>query len=176
MGDRIRVGRIAEGEGFTLIELVVVLSIVAAVSFIALPKFTTSPLRDDSRNAANWILQNVASLKAKAVIENTPLVLHIGIDTGRFWITDASFDSQETAPKQLGGFTLPDTVRIADVQRPGLEKQTAGQLSLRFFPAGYNDRALIHLRDDRGTYRSFRIEAFLPRVTYSEGYLDIEGG
>jgi hypothetical protein len=49
-------------------------------------------------------------------------------------------------------------------------------VSLRFSPAGYSDAALIHLRDDSGAYRSFLIEAFLPRVSYTEGYREVEGG
>lgn len=168
--------------GFTLIELVVVLTLMGAMLFVALPKFGVPSLRDDSRHAANWIIQNIESLKARSIRENVIYTLHIGIDSGTFQVESGEPpDSRETLPGAEGSsgensaFQLPDSVRIVDIQLPGAKTRTVGKVSLQFSPAGYSDFALIHLRNDRGEYRSFWVQPFLPHVIYSESHADIKG-
>lgn len=173
--------------GFTLIELVVVLTLMGAMLFVALPKIGVPSVRDDSRHAVNWIIQNIEAGKARAIRENIPYVLHIGIDTGKLQVlaeapqagaggedagADAPVRREAAETPEAAAFQLPETLRIADVQRPGGETRTTGEVSLRFSPAGYSDFARIHLRNDRGAYLSLVVQPFLPHVVYSESYVE----
>jgi prepilin-type N-terminal cleavage/methylation domain-containing protein len=80
--------------GFTLIELVVVISLISIMLFFTIPRLQNAiPLGDDKK-AARWIIGKVQALKESAVREQLDYVLNLNIDTNRLWVTN------ETMPRK----------------------------------------------------------------------------
>lgn len=65
---------------------------------------------------------------------------------------------------------LPEGSSLIDVTFPRDMKVTSGIARIYFYPKGYSDRAIIHVRKKDGSRMSCRIESFLPRASLTEGY------
>ena len=49
--------------GFTLIELIVVISLIGLMLFFSLPRLQNNPFIDDSKKSARWLIGKVQTLK-----------------------------------------------------------------------------------------------------------------
>lgn len=158
-------------DGYTLIELVVVITLISIVLFISIPRFQGAVLADPTHAVSRWILGTVASLKEGAVRHQKRYVLHVTMDTGKLWVSNESMSEEELDNAENGGFELPDDVKVLDVEFPGKGKVVFGRADISFYRQGYSDRALIHIEDESYNQRSFLIETFLPKVRLYEGYV-----
>ena len=73
----------------------------------------------------------------------------------------------------LNSHTLPEDLRIIDIEFPAKGKINSGQAAINFYKAGYTDKALVHMQDGN-TYLSFLIEPFIPNVQFFEKYASFE--
>jgi len=159
--------------GFTLIELVVVISLISLLLFFSMPRFEVMQLNDTSRKASQWIIANIRYLKEHSLRDRKPYIMHIGIDTGRLWITDPSMTEENRQQAAQSAFTLPPDIRILDVEYPELGKLSMGRADIHFTEKGYSDKAMIHIAYDDQKQRSFLIEPFLPEVKIYETYQEL---
>jgi len=160
--------------GYTLIELVVVVSLISIMLFFAMPRFRYTVLTDSTRKVSRWIIVQVRSLKAAAVRDQKQYILNISLDSGKFWVTTDSMSEEELRNAHLNGFTLPNDVRIVDVEFPVKGKITNGQVEISFYKSNYSDKVLIHIENDRRMQLSFLVEPFLPGVKFHEKYIEFE--
>jgi prepilin-type N-terminal cleavage/methylation domain-containing protein len=149
--------------GFTLLELVVVMSLLAVMLYVAVPRLQNDLLSDGTLRAARWIIAQVRSLQQEAVQAQTTFSLHLDLAGGRLWVTHEAMDAAQQAAAEDGAFRLPRGVRLREVAYPG-GRQTDGVALIRFYPGEFSDMALIHIVDDGGREFSFRIEPFLAGV------------
>ena len=70
----------AEARGFTIIELMITVVIIAIVAGIAYPSFSRMSVNGNLRTAARDIMSDIAGLKGRAMAENT--AFSIIFDTG----------------------------------------------------------------------------------------------
>lgn len=160
--------------GYTLIELVVVVSLISIMLFFAMPRFRNTVLTDSTSKVSRWIIAQVRSLKAAAVRDQKQYILNISLDSGKFWVTTDSMSEEELRNADQNGFTLPNDVRIVDVEFPVKGKITSGQVEISFYKSNYSDKALIHIENDRRKQLSFLVEPFLPGVKFHEKYIEFE--
>ena len=149
--------------GYTLIELVVVISLIGLLLFIAVPRLHDTVLSDDTQDVARWIAANVQALKHKTIQNHRGYTLHIDLDSRKMWITDASMSPDEFQAASRNAFLLPNGMKIPDVVFPDEEVIVAGTADIRFYEKGYSDMAMIHV-DGGGQQQSFLVEPFLPNV------------
>ena len=71
--------------GFTLIELIVVISLFSLMLFFAVPRFQFDVLSDHSKKTSRWIMLQVQALKEKSVHDQKRYVLHLSLDSNRLW-------------------------------------------------------------------------------------------
>jgi len=159
--------------GFTLIELIVVISLIGLMLFFSLPRLQNNPFIDDSKKSARWLIGKVQTLKESAIRDQKQYSLHFDLDSGRIWETNESMSQEDHESAVLNSYALPEDVRIIDVEYPAKEKITAGQTEITFYKAGYTDKAFVHMQEGE-TYLSFLIEPFLSNVQVTEEYAGFE--
>ncbi len=155
-------------------EIIVVLSLITTIFVFTLPRFQDAVLTNQTDKAARWIMTRTGQLKQSADQYQKMFFLHMDLDTDRMWVTVEGMKPEDIDKAETSALELPGSVGLMDVQLPEKEKTTAGVVTIRFFPGGYSDMALIHLTDDDGRQLSFLIEPFLSRVKLMEMYAEFE--
>lgn len=159
--------------GFSLIELIIVMSLISLFFFFALPRFQDSILTDHKNKVSRWIIIKCRLLKEQAVKERKTYTLRVSMDDNRFWIFHETMSEEELDEAEKNGYALPEEIRLLDVEYPVTGSLSAGQADINFYPKGYSDKALIHLEDDEIRF-SFEIEPFLNQVGLHDEYVSYE--
>ena len=161
-------------QAFTLIELIVVISLIGTMLFFAVPRLEQSMFANKTKKVSRWILLNVNSLKDKAVKKQIRHVLYADIANNRFWISNAAMTEDQLSDAREKGFSLPEGFRLIDVAFPDDRKISGGTAAIHFYPKGYSDQAIVHLADDNNRRRSYLIEPFLPRAKIKHEYVEFQ--
>lgn len=164
--------QIRQNQAFTLIELIVVIALISTTLAFAIPRLDLSLFSNPERKLSNWILLNVRSAKNMAVNRQAVLMLNIDLDNNLMWIAPDTGQEDEKAPKNE--FRVPLPWRLRDVEYPAAEKKTSGITAVRFYPQGYSDMAVIHLKNTDDEAITFRIEPFLPQVKKYDYYAELQ--
>ena len=160
-------------KGFTLIEMMVVISLIGITLLFVVPRFPSTLITDDSKKTSRWLIAKVQTLKERAVQDQKSYTLHIGIDNRRLWITNEAMGDEELQSAEQSGFQLPGNVRVLDVEYPNNRIISFGQAKIAFYRKGYSDRAMIHVAEAEKKL-SFQIEPFLSSVKLHEKYIGFE--
>jgi prepilin-type N-terminal cleavage/methylation domain-containing protein len=159
-----------QAQGYTLIELIVVISLISILLFFSIPRLKQTVLIDSLKATSRWIIGKVQVLRERAVLDQKRYILHVDIDENRLWITDESMPLEEIEAASQQAFDLPADLKIREVEFPDREIISAGRADINFYPRGYSDKAMIHLQNDDGEQRSLLIEPFLTKVKIFETY------
>lgn len=159
--------------GFTLIELIVVISLLGLMLFFSLPRLQNNPFIDESKKTSRWLIAKVQALKESAIRDQKQYSLLFDLDSGRVWETNEAMSQEDYETAALNGYVLPDNVRIIDIEYPQRGKITTGQTEITFYKAGYTDKAFVHMQEEE-TYLSFLIEPFLSNIQVFEEYKGFE--
>ena len=162
-----------QSHGFTLLELIVVITLLGIMLVFTVPRFHETLFLDESKKSARWIIGKVRALKEAAIRNQTNYNLHIDLDTQRYWETNESMSAEAIESAPLDAAPLPGDLKIADVEYPNRGKIYSGQTDITFYKTGYTDKLLIHFQND-AEYVSFLIEPFLSEVTVYETYASFE--
>lgn len=159
--------------GFTLLELIVVISLLGIMLVFTVPRFHDTLFLDENKKSSRWIIGKIQTLKEAAISNQREYILHIDLDTDRFWVTDESMSEETLESAALNAEALPGGMKIADLEFPNQGKIHSGRADITFYKTGYTDKVLIHVQDDE-EYESFLIEPFLLEVTRYETYAGFE--
>jgi prepilin-type N-terminal cleavage/methylation domain-containing protein len=184
--NKISASKPVNDKAFTLIELIVVISLISIVLAFALPKLNISFVTDHQRKLSAWIVLTVKSLKENALREQVPYILYLDFDNQQMWTAkDAPAEEknqEETAASektdeekeipQENKYSLPQGVRLMDVAFTDDEKIKEGIVPIHFYPKGYSDKAIIHIQDADDNRYSYLVESFLPHVKIFEEYIE----
>lgn len=160
-------------DGFTLIELVVVMTLISIMVFVTIPNFQHL-LTDNMRETSQWILLQVPKFKAKATSENQLYTLHVDMDNHILWFSCSGMSDYELHSAMEQGFQIDDSIRVVDVLYSNEESYNGGDALISFYPKGYSDKAILHFEKDNGDRLSFLFEPFLSQIDMVEGYVDFE--
>lgn len=161
--------------GFTLIELVVVIFLLSTMLFFAAPRLQGLVGANENKKISRWIMLKSQALKAKAVQNQKRYILHVGLDSGRIWVTDESMSEEAVLDAEENGEQLSEELRITDVEYPEQGKVSIGIADICFYKEGYSDKVLIHIEDDDYNRFTFLIEPFLSKVRRYDDYVGFEG-
>ena len=149
--------------GYTLLELIVVMSLVGIVFFFTIPRFGESFFIDDAKRSSRWLIAKLQSLREEALRTHRQQILNIDLDGSRFWETSAAMAPEETEHALRRAQFLPGGGRVVSVDFPYQGRVNAGRTQIRFFPDGSSDRALVQVRHG-DMITTFLIEPFLSQV------------
>ncbi len=162
---------LAGTEAFTLIELIVVVSLISVMLFFAVPKMGGSFFANDARKFSGWLLANVRDLKSKSVEKQTVLALYVDLDHNQIWKGPAVMEEEDFPDRQdPGRVSLPEHYSLTGVIFSEHVRVANGIARIYFYPKAYSDRAIIHIRKNDGSGMSYRIESFLPHAKVLDGY------
>jgi prepilin-type N-terminal cleavage/methylation domain-containing protein len=166
----------AKNAGFTLLELTVVLLIVGLLVTVAVPRFTDltgARLESSARRLAAL----VRYLSGEAAFRSHLYRLHYDLDQQSYWVTvltavqdTAEFivdDTPLARPVQL-----PPSIMFADVRVPDVGRVSRGQVYTHFYPHGYIDPTVIHLRDQSSRVLTVVIPPLTGEAQIYEGYVE----
>ena len=160
--------------GYTLIELVVVISLISIMLFFAIPRFQDTILTDNTKKFSRWLITTVRSLKAAAVRDQKRYNLNVDLDAGKLWVTSDGMSEEERQNAENAGYRLPEDVRIIDMEFPFKGKITGGQVEIGFYKTDYSDKVMIHIENSSRKQMSLLIEPFLSGVKLYEKYIGLE--
>jgi general secretion pathway protein H len=161
--------------GFTLLELMVVITLIAILMGISMPRLGATLVSDPTSKVSRWLINTIGSLKTEAVRKQKQYALRIDLDRQRLWVVHEGMAPEtEAAADEERAFRLPESVQIHALLLPGRDPIRSGTAALNFYPKGYSDRALIRLTNDEDERFTFWVEPFLARVSRLDGYAEFE--
>lgn len=166
--------QIAE-RGFTLLELMVVITLIAIMLGLAMPRLGAALVSDPTTKVSRWLINNIGALKTEAVRKQKQYALRIDLDRQRLWVIHEGMSEEaEAAAEEEQAYQLPEDVQLHSLLIPGQDPISSGTTDLNFYPKGYSDRALIQLSNDDGERYTFWVEPFLVRVSRLDGFETFE--
>lgn len=159
---------------FTLIELIVVISLISIMLVFSIPRFHAAVLSDPDRQTSRWITETVKNLKQRSVRHNRRYIMHIGISTNSGWVTHDRMSQDEAHSARSAGFNFPEGAGIADVEFPEKGKVSTGEVEISFYKNGYSDKAFIHVEFVDGRFKSYLIEPFLQKINITNTYSEFD--
>lgn len=158
-------------DGFTLIELIVVVLLLTILLGFAIPAFQAQPLTGSPESSARKLSAVVEKLKTEALHGQRVLTLHLDLDRNRLWVSRAQDETEdEPGGDPLQEWLMDGATRITRVRLAGDREVRSGTVAIGFYPQGYSDRAIIRLAANGRTPTVLVIEAFLPTpfITYGD--------
>lgn len=179
--------------GFTLIELIVVMTLITIMLGFATPQLRSVLFVDGTKKTSRWMMITIPAIKTKAIREQELMVLGISMDQNNMWVVDPqppptekntdeddelkdladleNADNLKEGPAKQNIFKFPSDVHIIDVEFPNEDLISMGEVEINFYPQGYSDHAIIHLEDNDGNRFSFLIEPFLSNIKRIDDYV-----
>ncbi len=161
-------------EGYTLIELIVVIVLIGLIMTLSLPRFQYSMLTDDLKGSTRRMVGTIRSLRDVALREQRAYDLRIDLESNSFWIDSPAMTENERATAREKASCLPEGVHILDVWYSGEGKKMMGETFIRFNRKGYIRPSVIHLGSDDGRRFTLVLSPFLGKIEMLEEYVDFE--
>ena len=134
-------------KGFTLIEIMIVIAIMALVLAVGVPSIFRAAERDSLRAVVNGIVEACSMARAQAILSGQTQELII-----------RPLDGAISAPGMSEPVVIPNFVQIELLGVNFVELQTAEEARVRFFPNGTSDEFTIVLRSDKNEWRKISLE------------------
>jgi len=169
---RISKAGICNKSGFTFIELAVVLFIISIFTAVAAPRLLSFFSSETIERSASKLALYIEHVRDEAVYKRRTLTLTCAIEEGRFKVTSFGEDEQGVLMRP---FTLPQSIKIVDIDIQGKDSNIAGESFISFSPGGMADGAFIHLRSDDEKEITIKIFPLAREIDIYQGYVEGEG-
>lgn len=135
------------GAGFTLIEIMIVIAIMALVLAVGIPSIFRAAERDSFRATVNGIIEACSMTRAQAILTGQVQELVI-----------RPLDGTITAPGMTEPVIIAKNAQIELLGVNFVELQTAEEARVKFYPNGTSDEFTIVLRSDKNDWRKISLE------------------
>lgn len=150
-------------QGFTLLELIIVMVLISLTASFAVPKIRSSFYRDELRAAAQSFVSLVTETAQKARAENTPFILRFQPDTKTFValpVTTIPKTREEEQDKGYLRITLDDSISFTGGEEQE-DEDDQEMNEIRFTSRGYTKKAVVYFENESGDQRSVILSPFL---------------
>src|SRR5262245_43251673 len=171
--------RIDSAEGFTLIEIGLVLLIISVIVALVVPRFRDQSQAELMAQARRMAI-TFRFLQEQAVLNGRVYRLNFDLDQQRYFVT-----SDEEGVDLGGAFTtesgtltkdvaLPASMQIAAVDVPMISgKLYEGVAFTHCYPDGSVDPTVVHLDNGQQVYTLYVPDGLTGRAYVASGYLDL---
>ncbi len=163
--------------GFTLIELVIVLTIISLLLFFSVPVFKNIQIFSNSTTEVGKIFFLIEKLKKESVSENKNMSMHIDLSEQRVWVTteltEGEKEDENKNKTEKSGLVL-EQVRVLEVMFIKEKQYDQNECVIKFNRNGYSDMAIIHFKDEDENDITIIIEPFLLKAKLVEEYISFE--
>lgn len=161
-------------KGFTLIELVAVLALLALLVSFAVPRFQESILTDNLKKTARDLSGIIHSSRERSVGEQKAHTLFLDLDSNKYWSIPGEAAEEERIAAEEDAAVLPEDIMIRKIEIRGQEKYSSGKVEIRFNKKGYTLPSVILLNDRDGREMSLLIRTFLRKIELFDQGIDLE--
>jgi general secretion pathway protein H len=156
--------------GFTLIELAVVIAIISMVAIIVLPLLPSTGAAD-LRNSARRLSTVVRYLGERSVTTKTPYRMRFDLNDGTV-VIKKMVSGEETTPEDpfFSRNILDDGVSIEGIENQRLGKLGEGVVDVDFGAAGLGEFMVVHLKGGKEGHFTVTALPYGGRVEVLEGY------
>lgn len=161
-------------EGFTLIELSMVIFLIGLIVSLVLPQIRDAALSDTLKNTAMVLTSTVNEIRYQAVKDNRECLLKFNFETKVFWADLPWFTEEDRNVTESLSFSLPSDVEVMDISFKDGSTYTSEEVSITFSREGYITPAVIHLASKDGRRFSFILRPFLGDASVIEEYIEID--
>jgi len=163
-------------QGFTLLELSLVLFIIGLLVVVTVPRLVDlggTRLESSARRLASLIRY----LNGEAAFSSQLYRLNYDLDKRAYWVSVLAANQNalefiaDTSPLARPA-QLPSGIIFVDVHVPGVGRVSTGQVYTHFYPQGYTDPTVIHLRDQHSRVVTITIPPLPAQVGIYGGYVD----
>jgi len=167
--------RYGSEQGFTLIELIVVMVLISMMSALAFPKIRSTLFTNQLRATARRFIGLVAATGQEARSKMIEVQLRFDPEQHRFITAPVSATATEFPERNFAEISVPESVQVVDVTSVHGGRKSRGELVIRFSPQGYVDKTLVHFRDnDEGEELTVFLSPFLGVTRVFEGYVFLD--
>lgn len=163
----------AKRQGFTLIELTVVIALIGMMLAISIPRFRYSLLTDNLKSVTRRLIGVVKEIRNDAVREQKAYFLYLDLESNKVWVESPGMGQEERTMTRERAFALPGDIRIMDVWQKEWGKQVDGEVAIRFTKKGYVEHTVIHLGAEDGREFTLILSPFLGTIKSYDKYVDI---
>jgi general secretion pathway protein H len=166
----------SRSSGFTLLELSLVLFIIGLLVAVLVPRLGGLE-RARLETSARRLAALVRYLNGEAAFRGHVYRIRYDLDQHQYGVQVLT-PSQKTktfvadeAPLSLP-VQLPTNISFADIRVPSVGRVSTGQVFTHFYPQGYTDPTVIHLRDQQARMITVIVPPITGEATVHEGYVD----
>ncbi|MDA8139865.1 MAG: type II secretion system protein [Desulfobacteraceae bacterium] len=157
--------------GFTLIELMVVMLLITIMFAVTIPRLSTNVGQDPRKRTTRWLMNTISALRSAAMEKQKSQILVVDLDEKRFYVADAEMNEEAKSEAAKGGFALPSSLHLIEVQYPNKKSVGSGTAEIVFYPGGFSEQAAINMETDDNERFCFKVEPLLPRIKVVEDWI-----
>ncbi len=163
-------------KGFTLLELSLVLFIIGLLVTVLVPRLGGLE-QARLETSAKRLAALVRYLHGEAAFRGQTYRIQYDLDQHRYGVqvltpsqATKTFVAEESPLSQP--VQLPTNITFADIRVPSIGRVSAGQVFTHFYPQGYTDPTVVHLRDQQSRTMTVIIPPITGEAAVYEGYVD----
>lgn len=169
-----RAGRSRRTEGFTLLELTVVVALLAAVSVLAMPRFRYLLSPDVERDVGRELENVLLAVRQEAILSRAPLAILFDLEEGMYRsarLSDEGVAETEGDPLSLRR-RLPEGMKLLDIVTSREGKITQGKGFTTIWPNGWIEPTTLHFQDPKGQRFTLMVRPLAGTIRLEEGYIE----
>ncbi|MCI5211801.1 MAG: type II secretion system protein GspH [Candidatus Electrothrix sp. ATG2] len=165
-------------QGFTLLELIIVMALISLTASFAVPKIQSSLYTNELSASAQRFVGLVTEAGQEARAKHTAFALRFDAEANTFSAVPVNTGPETTAEEADKGYLrakLDDSVTLAGIETRREESlPERSETGIFFTTKGYTEKAAIHFEGENGDQLTVLLSPFLGTARILEGHVSLQ--